>query len=186
MGILIRDTAHHLLLECWAEHHYISNGYKPKVFEHPIPVNFFKNGGKTFKDVKPFAFYAVDSLVEKWIKCPGRSFLQAQIASEIIPLADNRMIMGDFRYGVITRQDLDNYDAKKEYGKRLYLSYDNRSLEYLIDAYNMCRIQYLKDNNDQDAYLRVRQVIQLYTVHKIRDKCTLNSVDDGHHAKPIN
>lgn len=186
MAILIRDTAHHFLLECWAEHHYISNGYKPKVFQHPIPVNFFKNGGKSFKDVKPLAFHTVDNFVEEWINYTHRNPLFAKIATEIVPLADNRMVMGDFRYGIITRQDLDNYDTNKEFNRRLHLAYENKSLEYLIDAYNMCRIQYFKDNNRETAFIRARQVAHMYSINRIMYKWTLNSIDDGEHAKPIN
>ena len=184
MAILIKDKAHHLLLECWAEHHYITNGYKPKVFEHPIPSNFFKNGGKTFKDVKPIQFIIVDNVVEEWINSPLRNPRYAKEAKKMIELADNRMLMGDYKYGLITRQNLSIYDTNEEYSIRLQLAYDNKSLEYLIDAYNMCRIQFLKDGINHIARERARYITHIYTVHKISDGWTLNTIDDGHHAEP--
>lgn len=184
MALFIRDEAHHFLLECWAEHHQISNGCRPKLFEHPIPKEFFNSkGGETFAQLKPLAFKIIDQFVEEYIKSVASKHLPDIL--EMIQLADNRMIMGDYRYGSIIRQNLDLYNTNNEFNIRIKLAYNNHSLEYLIDAYNMVRIQFLKDDDYIQARARADYLVFIYPYYKRHEGWTLNSVDDGHHAEQI-
>ena len=65
---------------------------------------------------------------------------------EILSAANNRMHQGKFRYGPIKRQNLNNYDTVKECIRRLqrYIDGDRQNLELIVDALNMCRIEYYK------------------------------------------
>jgi hypothetical protein len=173
MSIFIRDEAHHFLLECWAEHHKITNGYKPKLFEHPIPKEFFNSkGGKTFKEIKPYAFEIVDDYIKQLL---GNS-----IGEELIMYADNRMIMGDYRYGSIIRQSLNNYNLKDEYIKRLLLFSNTKVLDYLIDAYNMIRIKFFVDEDKKYCYFEAKTCAKIYNkFHNLKN--FMKGDDDIHH-----
>lgn len=87
--------------------------------------------------------------------------------TEIIRYADNRMHQGKFRYGKIKRQNLGNYDTAIECIKRIqkYILEGRNNLEYIVDALNMCRIEYYKGR------LLGEQIIP---------------IDDGEHAEEIN
>lgn len=86
--------------------------------------------------------------------------------NEILKAADNRMHQGKFRYGPIKRQNLSNYDTVKECIRRMqrYIDGDRQNLELVVDAFNMCRIEFYKG--------------------KLAGK-TIQSVDDGEHAQEI-
>ena len=77
-------------------------------------------------------------------------------------LADNRMHQGMFRYGPILKQPLNKYDAVEEIYKRTDIYKETKNLEYLVDLFNMVRIEY-------------------YKAKKRGQKLTM--IDDGHHAE---
>jgi len=56
--------------------------------------------------------------------------------------ADNRLLMGAFRYGEITEQNFDNYDLIKECKKRIQLFEKDLNYEHIIDALNMLRLKF--------------------------------------------
>jgi len=78
--------------------------------------------------------------------------------------AHNRMIMGSFRYGLIDRQDLKDYNPAKEAIKRIEKYLKDENLEHLVDANNMIKI----------AYFRGKKFLNQ----------TMNPIDDGEHAQP--
>jgi len=75
----------------------------------------------------------------------------------------NRMVMGAFRYGLLARHALDTYDLPREAFKRIEKYCYTQNLEYLVDAANMCMLEYTKAS---------------------RQGKTLTSIDDGEHARP--
>lgn len=86
---------------------------------------------------------------------------------EILQAANVRMDMGRFRYGPIKRQSLENYDVAKECIKRIqrYIDGNRENLEHLVDAFNMCRIEFYKGKKAGKKII---------------------SIDDGEHAEEIN
>lgn len=86
--------------------------------------------------------------------------------TEIIELADNRMHQGKFRYGPIQRQNLKNFDTANECIKRIqrYINGGKENLELIVDALNMCRIEFYKGK------LEGKKVI---------------CIDDGEHAEEV-
>jgi len=96
-----------------------------------------------------------------------RSFEELQLSEypkefeEIHILANNRMIMGSFRYGYVNRQDLNSYNTANEAHKRINKYQLDNNLEHLIDAYNMVRLEFLAAR---------------------RKGLSIISIDDGEHA----
>lgn len=152
-----RDEAHMFLLELWAEHAKLTTGTEFKVWHPNVEKEFFiHNPTKAFELDKPIQFKQLDDYISNL----NIGTLTARVA--IIDLADNRMVQGDVRYGAIKRQNLMAYDTIAEYHKRYELAMEHKSLELLIDAYNMARIQYFKDNQYDIACHRARTIIMRY------------------------
>lgn len=59
---------------------------------------------------------------------------------EIDELTDNRIIMGTFRYDLITKQNFDNYDLLSETFKRVDRYKKDGNLEHIVDATNMLKL----------------------------------------------
>lgn len=76
-------------------------------------------------------------------------------------LCRNRMIMGYFRYGPISRP-LGEYDVCNDAIIRIRKYQETRNLEYLVDAGNMCMLAFEEG---------------------IRKKEHFCSIDDGHHTQ---
>ena len=121
------------------ESHSTSKYFKSFTITSSHKFNFF-NPEKLLKEgflkQKPDKFSELDFLF-------GVNFYN----NDIIILADNRMMMGDYRYGSILRQNLDNYDVYAEFFRRLKIAKNTKNLEYIVDAYNMLRIEYYKNKN---------------------------------------
>jgi hypothetical protein len=79
--------------------------------------------------------------------------------------ARNRMIMGAFRYAPIADSNYGKYDICGEIIRRVELYRQDRNLEHLVDARNICMIGY---------------------IHGRRMGETLHAVDDGVHAAHVN
>lgn len=154
--------------ELWVEHIRLSSGKIVKPFKdrHEFGKMSLSDG---FKKEKPRWFFNVDT-----------EFQDTFNSNYIISLADNRMKMGDFRYGRITRESLNNYDVIKEFWKRRKIAYETSNLEYIVDMYNMIRIQAHKDNYIKlDLWLVFRRDYKT----SILENWSLLSIDDGIHAE---
>lgn len=155
--------------DLWAEHIKLSTGKIVKPFKDRNKFGTYKLS-EGFKKVKPQMFKNVDNRIFGF-----------PIYEHLIQLADNRMMMGDCRYGSIVRQDLTKYDVVKEYYRRENIAYDTENLEYVLDAYNMYRIEAFKRNNSYVPELFDKLLI-LTTIAVNRD-WALISIDDGIHAE---
>ena len=156
--------------ELWAEHIKLSTGKIVKPFKDrhkfgkaPLSIGF--------KNQKPEIFKQVDEKIKKY----------ASNANNLIELADNRMQMGDYRYGYILRQNLDNYDLLKEFFRRLNIAKATLNYEYIVDAYNMYRIYAFKTKNIiiQDMLI----ILLNMNNHAVFHSWKLESIDDGIHAE---
>ena len=87
--------------------------------------------------------------------------VKTQCFPEFTKLANNRMVMGAFRYGLIEEQNFDDYDLIQECKNRLTLFENDGNLEHLIDAGNMIRIRFYWGRKKGEEF---------------------KSIDDGHHA----
>jgi hypothetical protein len=156
--------------ELWAEHLKLSTGkiFKPFKDRHKFGTHSLKEG---FMSVKPDQFYELDYL---FVKCNQDNYL--------VTLADNRMMMGDYRYGVITRQNLDNYDTEQEFFRRLKVAKETQNLEYIVDAYNMLRIEYYKKKNINQIKDLLKHRFYILLEKAIKEEWKLTSIDDGIHA----
>ena len=81
------------------------------------------------KEVKkiPYSFNELKTIVRNCYK-------------EIDELTDNRIIMGTFRYGLITDQNFDNYDMLAETFNRVDRYKKDGNLEHIVDAVNMLKL----------------------------------------------
>jgi hypothetical protein len=154
--------------ELWAEHVLLSTGKKMKPVRDRHAFGKMKLEGG-FKSEKPEWFTKVD---EEFTKRGWRT-------DEIIKWADNRMMQGDYRYGRITRQDLSNYDTVSEFWRRRQVAIDTRNLEYIVDMYNMLRIQAHKDKKINLTLMGT--FVEDHHVSFLQE-WELTSVDDGIHA----
>ncbi len=75
-------------------------------------------------------------------------------------LCENRLIMGNFRYGSIEKQNFDDYDLKEECKKRLNLN----TLEGVVDAINMLRLYFYWQRKKNKEFI---------------------SIDDGIHSQKV-
>lgn len=100
----------------------------------------------------------------------------------IINLADNRMMQGDYRYGSILRQNLNNYDVVSEFFRRLKIASSTKNLEYVVDAYNMLRIQYFKRKNINKIKELNTYHLRYFIISSFMHQWKLESIDDGIHA----
>jgi hypothetical protein len=134
-----------------------------------------------FQNVKPKSFTYIDELVKSFDWHPEYQLY----IKELIEYADRRMIMGDLRYGPIYRPDLSKYDTSLEYYKRMDRYFKEGLLEYIIDAYNMIRIEYCKHKNIPIS----KEALYSDLKHYIKDRGQLLkeviSIDDGIHAEKV-
>jgi len=150
----------------WAEHIRLSTGKLVKPFKdrHEFGKMQLSDG---FINEKPEWFHRVDD-----------AFATENTANYIITLADQRMMMGDYRYGRITRQNLDNYDVISEFWRRRKIAVDTENLEYIVDMYNMVRIQSHKDKKIPKYFEMFKKDYR----RAVRENWQLISIDDGIHA----
>lgn len=179
--MIIRNHLKIFYDELWSD--MLDNQYgikvKPNVIRHVFSWTDPKvNLNKGFKIQKPKEFIKIDRYCIHVIAHDQVGLLM----SEIVTLADNRMKMGDYRYGFIIRQDLDKYDTIKEFHNRSTIAYKTENLEYVVDAYNMMRIQYYKSKEWLDFHRLFLSFIQLL-VEAYEKDWDLISIDDGIHAK---
>jgi len=167
----------------WAEHLLISIGLRTKPFQYRSEIGRspYEEG---FMKIKPKEFNYIDEdLLQDYDPSDSNTSLFYFYLKEIIRLADNRMIMGDYRYGHITRQDLDNYDTQEEFFKRLKIAKETKNLEYLVDAYNMLRIQYYKTKDKYEYQALKVHHLSIILNTSYNEKWPLISIDDGEHAE---
>jgi len=145
---------------------------KPFISKHTFswtnPQKPLKEG---FLKQKPSEFYETDFI-----------FIRNNNDYKLTVLADNRMMMGDYRYGSIHRQNLNNYDTRSEFFRRLRIAKDTKNLEYIVDAYNMLRIQYFKSKNINEYKDLLRHHLYIIIEKANKEKWELISIDDGIHA----
>lgn len=157
--------------DLWAEHIKLSTGKIVKPFKdrHEYGKAQLKDG---FLSIKPEEFYEIDF---EFVRCNQDNY--------IVNLADNRMQMGDYRYGHITRQNLNNYDTKKEFFRRLNIAKETKNLEYIVDAYNMLRIEYYKKKNIYQIKDLLKHHLYIIIHKALNEHWQLISIDDGIHAE---
>lgn len=171
--------------ELWAEHYKISTGVTIKPFKDRYKRGGFKQSD-SFVEQKPQVFKNYDQ--EFWDYYRWNTIVHLSQVNQVIKWADARMAMGDFRYGPITRQNLDNYDVVSEFYRRINIARETRNLEYIVDAYNMLRIQSFKNskvNTSEKVMILIRadHIFKKVFVIACRDQWELISIDDGIHAK---
>lgn len=164
--------------ELWAEHLQFSTGVVHKVFKYP------HNIGKApyelgFIKQKPSEFYKIDGIARNFIQ----DISWASFIDRFIKYADNRMIQGDYRYGFISSQNLNEYNLVTEFYRRLYLAEESENLEYVVDSYNMIRLQYFK-SKDLNQFWDLFLGDLFPTIQNSYEKnWKLISIDDGQHAE---
>jgi len=67
-------------------------------------------------------------------------------------LMRNRLIMGAFRYGLMSEQDFSTYDLVEECKKRLDLFVKDGNLEHLVDAANMLLLRFFWGNKNKEKF----------------------------------
>lgn len=180
--------------ELWCDLTYNQTGKKVKPFQdrnpfswtayNPIGKNPLSGLTGGFKDVKPPEFLKVDNhWINNRIDDIATSGSQLLFLLKMVVAADNRMMMEDYRYGSILRQNLDNYDVVKEFFRRLGVAKETKNLEYVIDAYNMLRIQYFKQKNWYFILDLIKHHLFWVAQKAFLEKWPLVSIDDGIHAK---
>jgi hypothetical protein len=68
--------------------------------------------------------------------------VKSERIDEFDKLANNRLVMGAFRYGSIHKQNFDDYNLLEESKKRVERYKNDGNLEHLIDAVNMLRLRF--------------------------------------------
>jgi hypothetical protein len=129
-----------------------------------------------FKNNKPKIFVDIDKLIQvRYL------FDTVFNAENFIQLADNRMKMGDFRYGNLQNQRLDLFDVKAELIKRMNRSYQTKNKEDVLDTYNMYRIEAFKQDKiiwDITMWLGFLTLLNISE----NEHWPLIHIDDGEHA----
>ena len=67
---------------------------------------------------------------------------ESEWSPEFEKLMRNRLLVGRFRYGKIDRTHSTNYDRIGSALKRLHTYRETGNLEYLVDAANLCLMEY--------------------------------------------
>jgi len=158
--------------ELWAEHIRLSTGkiIKPFKDRHAFGQYQLDQG---FKSVKPEIFKTLDNYFEE---------VYGKIVKtiDLITLADNRMMQGDYRYGSILSEQHVKYNVEKEFNRRKKIAYATKNLEYVIDAYNMLRIETFKRNGLlAPMFADFRSLLRSSYIQNWE----LISIDDGIHAE---
>jgi hypothetical protein len=84
--------------------------------------------------------------------------------SKITEYADNRLVMGRFRYGPLDAAKLQKFNPVEDAKTRLSLYQSDNNLEHLVDAFNYVRIAYMRE-----SYRGIK----------------LHPIDDGVHSERI-
>lgn len=87
---------------------------------------------------------------------------QSQWSDEFEKLMRNRLAMGYFRYGALSKQKKGEYDNISSIIARLMMYKKTGNLEYLVDSANICMVEYLNGNHPKRHF---------------------HSVDDGIHTE---
>ena len=176
---LIRTASSIFYDELWAEHVRLSSGKIIHPFEDKVPFGKLKPDEGFVKDkTREFKFF--DSLFISLCKTHSITIID-DIAKQFIKYADNRMIQGDYRYGRVTRQSLEDYDLIKECFKRIGIAIETKNIEYIVDAYNIIRLYYYSNSKiDHDI---IRMIVIVYDTAIVAGWKFI-SIDDGHHATP--
>jgi hypothetical protein len=171
--------------ELWTDLTYNQSGKVVKPFQDRCKFSWTnpqKELSSGFVKQKPNAFYKIDQLMTDFFYYDVHMGTIYPFILNLIELSDNRMMMGDYRYGSILRQNLDNYDIVKEFYKRTNIAKETSNLEYVCDAYNMVRIQYFKSPNNIIIEKLLRDV-ELLILTAYNYNYPLVSIDDGIHAE---
>lgn len=78
---------------------------------------------------------------------PPEELKKTQWCPEFEQLMRNRLIMGAFRYGLMSEQDYSGYDLPGEAIKRTGKYIKDKNLEHLVDAANMLLLEFLDKRN---------------------------------------
>ncbi len=185
MTKIIRTHLSMMYDELWADHYKQSTGITIKPFKDRHKFGDFSLN-KGFSIQKPQYFKNFDITFSD--RNMYNTLIVFKLILNLIVWADNRMKMGDFRYGPIIRQNLDNYDVAQEFDRRLKEAIKTKNLEYIVDAYNMLRIEgyKLSKNSNPERLItlekntkRLECQIKVASAHNWK----LTSIDDGIHAK---
>jgi len=95
---------------------------------------------------------------------PYPELVKTERVDEFDQLANNRLVMGAFRYGSILEQNFDTYDLVTECKNRLARFEKDGNLEHLIDAGNMLRLRFMWGRKKGERF---------------------EAIDDGEHSKKI-
>jgi len=98
------------------------------------------------------------------LKPAYHELLKSERVDEFDKLANNRLVMGAFRYESIHKQNFDNYDLLEECKRRIERYKNDGNLEHLIDAGNMIRLKFFWGRKKGEKF---------------------ESIDDGIHAQKI-
>jgi len=74
---------------------------------------------------------------------------------EFEELCHNRMVMGAFRYGLITTDESKNYNHLSSVRKRLDMYEQTGNLEYLLDISNLCMLEYTHSKNKGNKVIAI-------------------------------
>lgn len=167
------DSWQHLLKE------YYGIKVKPPItIKHKFSwTNPTKPLNKGFKKIKPLEFKVIDLYIQKFF---WESFDELK---QFINFSDNRMKMGDYRYGLVTEQDFSKYNLIENFLIRMKVAKETKNLEYLCDAYNMLRIQFLKTKNIHEFKDLFKYHLYLILTKAFANNWELISIDDGIHSK---
>lgn len=165
-----------ILNEAWASLLEYSTGIKKKPFQDKA-IFGHKNLINGFKATKPLQFIECDNFLLNAMKKEDQEYLKW-----FIQMADNRMMMGDYRYGAIYRQNLDGYNTINEFYRRLKHANKTLNLEYIIDAYNMFRIEVFKRKSMKELLVEKHKIF-FFIRYSYKHNWKLTSIDDGIHAE---
>jgi hypothetical protein len=115
---------------------------------------FFINRWREKLGYKPLEFKPMPDI---------ESLKKSEWDEEFETLRKNRMVMGAFRYGLIAKQNLDEYDWVQQIKDRVDRYAEDGNLEHLIDAGNCCMLGFI------DGKRKGKELL---------------SIDDGIHNKP--
>lgn len=89
---------------------------------------------------------------------------ESEWCGEFEELCRNRLVMGAFRYGLMKDQDYNKYNLVREIKERLSLYEESSNLEHIVDAANICMLQFVKGSRNGEE---------------------MRPVDDGRHTPEI-
>lgn len=75
--------------------------------------------------------------------------VREQWSPEFEQLMRNRLLIGRFRYGRLHKQRSDAYDNIRSAIKRLRLYQQTGNLEHLVDAANLCLVEYVTGDHPE-------------------------------------